>query len=209
MSAEVLKAIKEQTEENDSLDELVLDQIKFSKFTPEVVKAIEKIKGLSFLSLNDCGLTSLEGFPNLPSLIRCEVTDNKIPGSSLSHLAQSTELQSLSLGGNPINSIDDLKPLTTLTKIVQLDLFGCPVSEQDDYREKVFALFPNLQILDNKDAEGEEVEYDDEEGEDGEGDDDEGEDDEYEGDENGDDDEEEFDEDEEEEDEKPKKKSKK
>ena len=38
----VLKAIKEQTEENDSLDELVLDQIKFSKFTPEITKAIGK-----------------------------------------------------------------------------------------------------------------------------------------------------------------------
>eukprot|EP00331_Platyophrya_macrostoma_P021354 CAMPEP_0176445914 /NCGR_PEP_ID=MMETSP0127-20121128/24003_1 /TAXON_ID=938130 /ORGANISM="Platyophrya macrostoma, Strain WH" /LENGTH=203 /DNA_ID=CAMNT_0017831827 /DNA_START=201 /DNA_END=812 /DNA_ORIENTATION=+ len=202
--ADVLKAIRDQTEGNDETDELVLDQIKFSKFTPEISKAIEKIEGLSFLSLNDCGLTSLEGFPKLPNLIRCELTDNKIPGNSLAHLSNSTGLQSLSLGGNPISNIDDLKPLTALQQIVQLDLFGCPVSEQADYREKVFGLFPSLQILDNKDPDGEDVEYaeDDEEGE---GDDD-GEDDEE--DFEGDEDEDGSDEDEEEE-EKPKKKAKK
>ena len=77
----------------------------------------------------------------------------------MTHLSHLTELQSLSLGGNPISNIDDLKALTGLQKIVQLDLFGCPVSEQADYREKIFGLFPSLQILDNKDADGEEVEY--------------------------------------------------
>ncbi len=38
----VLKAIKDQREKNYSLDELVLDQIKFTKFTPEIVKDIGK-----------------------------------------------------------------------------------------------------------------------------------------------------------------------
>jgi len=37
MSEEVLKAIKQQIEENDEADELVLDQIKFTKFTPDMV----------------------------------------------------------------------------------------------------------------------------------------------------------------------------
>mmetsp|Transcript_27709 Transcript_27709/g.31956 ORF Transcript_27709/g.31956 Transcript_27709/m.31956 type:complete len:212 (+) Transcript_27709:85-720(+) len=195
---EALKKIEEQVSGRsaEDVDELVLDQTQIEKFTPELCSALEKYENLFFLSLNDCGLTSLEGLPNLPKLIRFELTDNKIPGSSLSHLSKLVGLQSLSLGGNPISNLDDLRPLTKLEKIVQLDLFGSPISETDGYREKIFGMFSNLQILDNKDADGEEVEYD--EAEDDE--DDEGEDDEFEGDE-GDEDDEDEDEDEEEEEE--------
>jgi len=132
-------------------------------------------------------LTSLVGFPKLPKLIRLELTDNKINGGQLANLSHLTELQSLSLGGNPIATFDDLSALIKLNKLIQLDLFGCPVSEDGKYREKVFIMFPSLQILDNKDKEGVEVDYDEDddyvedfEGE-GEGDDDAGEEDEAEG----------------------------
>ena len=54
-----------------------------------------------------------------------------------------------------------------LQNLVQLDLFGCPISEKSDYREKIFSMFKELKILDNQDAQGNDVEYDedDEEGE--------------------------------------------
>jgi len=166
---EVLAKIEEQVSGRsaEDVDELVLDQIQIERFTPELAKALEKYENLFFLSLNDCGLTSLEGLPKLSKLIRFELTDNKIPGSQLSHLTQLTSLQSLSLGGNPISNLDDLKPLNKLEKIVQLDLFNSPISETEGYRDKIFGMFSSLQILDNKDADGEEVEYEgDEEGED-------------------------------------------
>ena len=47
----VLKAIKEQTEGNDEADELVLDQIKFTKFTPEIAQAIGNNVSLSLFIL--------------------------------------------------------------------------------------------------------------------------------------------------------------
>mmetsp|Transcript_17444 Transcript_17444/g.19862 ORF Transcript_17444/g.19862 Transcript_17444/m.19862 type:complete len:212 (-) Transcript_17444:167-802(-) len=180
---EALKKIEDQASgrNNEDVDELVLDQCQIEKFTPELTKALEKFENLFFVSLNDCGLTSLDNLPNLTKLIRFELTDNKIPGASLANLSKLVSLQSLSIGGNPISSLDDLKPLTKLEKLVQLDLFGSPLSEQDGYREKVFGMFSGLQILDNKDADGEEVEYaEEEEGEDEEDDEEEYDDEEFE-----------------------------
>jgi len=207
MSAQdAIKRIEEQAQDQEGeVQEISLDQIHFQKFTPEIAQALEKHKdSLLFLSLNDCLLSTLENFPTLPNLIRLELTDNKINGKEFEKLAQFKEVQSLSLGGNPVSEYKDLEPLSGLTNLVQLDLFGCPVSEKADYREKVFGIFKQLEILDNQDQDGNDVDYDeeDEEGGDDEGEEDDGED--YGDDEDDDDEEEEEDE----EDEKPKKKSK-
>lgn len=87
----------------------------------------------------------------------------------------------MSLGGNPIESYEDLEPLVELQNLVQLDLFGCPISEKSDYREKIFSMFKGLKILDNQDAEGNDVEYegDDDEEEEEEGEGEEGEEEDY------------------------------
>jgi len=200
-AAEALERINEQVEEQeDDVQEISLDTLELGKLTPEIKAAIEKHKDtLVFLSLNECQLTSLENFPNLPKLSRLELTDNKIPGSELAKLASFTDLQSLSFGGNQLKEFKDLEALKGLSQLAQLDLFGCPIENSDDYRKKVFEIFKELSILDNKDQEGNDVDY--EEGESG----DEG--DEGEEFDEGDDDDD--DEEEEEEEEKPKKKTKK
>lgn len=210
---EVVEKINQQLADQDEPQEVSLDQLHFQKFTNEIVQALEKQKdALLFLSLNDCSLNTLENFPDLPNLIRLELTDNKISGGELTKIAKLKDLQSLSLGGNPIEQYKDLEVLGGLDNLVQLDLFGCPISEKPDYREKVFKLFSKLQILDNQDEEGHDVDYDDEEGEDEgeEGEEGEGDEEEEDFEEGGDDDEEdeedEDDEDDEEEDEKPSKK---
>ena len=43
-----------------------------------------------------------------------------------------------------------------------LDLFGCPITESDDYRQKVFNLLPQLELLDRADKDGKEVEVESE-----------------------------------------------
>lgn len=51
-----------------------------------------------------------------------------------------------------------------------MDLFGCPVTNQLEYRDQVFQLLPNLHLLDGMDREGKEgQESSDEEEEDYEG----------------------------------------
>ena len=43
-----------------------------------------------------------------------------------------------------------------LEKLKNLDLYGCPVTNQPGYRDQVFQLLPNLQLLDGLDKEGKE-----------------------------------------------------
>ena len=79
---------------------------------------------------------------------------NKFPASEISKLAIYKKLECISIGDNQINSINDLKPLTKLEGIVQLDFNGTPFSETKNYRKEVFENFTKLLILDNKDKDG-------------------------------------------------------
>jgi len=168
-SAEVVKAIQEQKTiaDGEDLEEINLDSIPISKFTNDINKELEAITTLYSLSLNDCGITTLENFPKLQSLIRLELMDNKIVPSSLGSLGKSCpNLQSLSLGGNPIKEYDDLKHIQNLTQLYQLDLIKCDICNKPDYRAKIFEMFPSLQILDNFTQDGEPYDYDEENDED-------------------------------------------
>jgi hypothetical protein len=166
-SAEVIKAIQEQKNaaEGEEIEEINLDSIQISKFTNEINKELA-VSTLYSLSLNDCGIISLDNFPKLPSLIRLELMDNKIAASTLGSLGKSCpNLQSLSLGGNPIKEYDELKNIQNLTQLYQLDLIKCDICSKPDYRAKIFEMFPSLQILDNFTQDGEPYDYDEEEGE--------------------------------------------
>ncbi len=78
------------------------------RFTPEVRQELEKYRYLQMLTLNDCGIESLENFPTLPALIRLDLVFNSIPGNQLQHLAASKHLQTLMLGANKIEKLEDL-----------------------------------------------------------------------------------------------------
>jgi hypothetical protein len=54
------------------------------------------------LTLNDCGIVSLENFPTIPSLIRLDMVFNNIPGEHLKYLSNLRHLQTLMLGANKI-----------------------------------------------------------------------------------------------------------
>lgn len=83
--------------------------------------------------------------------------DNKLGDEALKVISSMKKLQALSLCGNEITGIDKLEPLKTL-ELIQLDLEGNEKLTNDpDYRSKVFAMFPNLDILDNCDKEGNEI----------------------------------------------------
>lgn len=60
---------------------------------------------------------------------------------------------------NKISEYADLEPLAKLDKLIQLDLSECPICTKEDYRAKVFEMFSQLDILDNKDADGQSIEY--------------------------------------------------
>ncbi|GJQ10826.1 hypothetical protein GpartN1_g4967.t1 [Galdieria partita] len=151
MEVAVQKAINSRS--RNEVKELYLDnQCRTSK-----PAGLEDFSSLTFLSLNNIGLTSLEGLPRLPKLTTLETSDNMI-STGLSVLANAApRLEVLKLGGNRLANFKDLESLSRLKNLRVLDLYGNPVTNSTDYREKVFAMIPSLEILDGADKEGNEI----------------------------------------------------
>ncbi|KAI8824973.1 uncharacterized protein EV422DRAFT_564330 [Fimicolochytrium jonesii] len=128
---------------------------------------------LEHLSLNNCNLHSVEGFPVLKRLAKLDLGDNKISGG-LETLAALTRLESLDLSNNKIADLETLAPLKQLPNLKLLNLVECEIAKRPDYPDIVFQTLPQLQALDDRDKDGNEVElyseddYDEEE-EEGEG----------------------------------------
>ena len=57
---------------------LILDDMNVDKITDEDKIFLEQFKECQFLSLNSCGLKSLENLPQIEALERLELSDNKI-----------------------------------------------------------------------------------------------------------------------------------
>lgn len=106
------------------------------------------------LTLNDCGIQSLENFPHLPALIRLDMVFNTIPGAHLNYLRGSRHIQTLMLGANRVEKIEELQPLKHFHQLLQLDLINNPICKLPGYRAQVFTLFPSLSILDTLDKGG-------------------------------------------------------
>ncbi|KAG6484342.1 hypothetical protein ZIOFF_052857 [Zingiber officinale] len=100
-----------------------------------------KLAALEHLSVANIRLSSLEGFPHLPSLRRLVLSDNRI-ASGLAALVEAglNALCDLDLSNNRIASIEDLAQLAKL-RLESLDLYECPVTKIEGYRSK----FPDIE----------------------------------------------------------------
>ena len=77
------------------------------------------------LTLNDCGIVSLENFPDLKSLIRLDMVFNNIPGEHLKYLSHLRHIQTLMFGANKIEKVEHLNAFKTMKSLLQIDLlFG-------------------------------------------------------------------------------------
>ncbi|CAN6174310.1 unnamed protein product [Urochloa humidicola] len=111
---------------------------------------------LEELSVAGAHLSSLAGMPRLQSLRRLSLPDNRLSGAAaLAAVAEAcgATLRHLDLGNNLFAEVEELAPLAKL-RVEALDLYQCPVSKVEGYREKVLALIPSLKYLDGVDAEG-------------------------------------------------------
>lgn len=101
------------------------------------------------------GLTSLDGFPSLPSLRKLGLSENKISGG-LQNLISSgaTNLRSLILANNRIASLTELEPLRQLRHLSSLDLLDCPVCSTPGFDKAVFKMLDELKYLNNFDRDG-------------------------------------------------------
>lgn len=65
----------------------------------------------------------------------------------------------MSLGSNCIGSFEEVRCLASIPELIQLDLSDTPLSKLPDYRQRLFEMLPTLEILDNLDRNGGEMEY--------------------------------------------------
>lgn len=103
--------------------------------------------------------------------LKLELSNNRL-SEGLEVLAERCpNLTHLNLNGNKIKDLSTVEPLRKLGNLKSLDLFGCEVTNLNDYQENAFKLLLQLMFLDGydqDDAEGsvEGLEDDEEEDED-------------------------------------------
>ena len=125
----------------------------------------EDFSSLEQLDLQNASLTNIKLFPKLPKLKKLDLSGNRL-SKGLEVLKESPNLKSLSLANNKFKDFDTLKPLTDL-QLTHLDVDGNEFTEsKEDFRKKVFELFPSLVLLDGVDKEGVEANSDDDEDDD-------------------------------------------
>lgn len=107
------------------------------------------LKNLRFLNLARCGLTSLDGLGGLSgNLEELYVAYNKI--TDVCDLIGMEKLKIVDLEANLLTDINQMEILKTAPNITALTLAHNPMSECDDYREKIAELIPSLIYLDEK-----------------------------------------------------------
>lgn len=125
------------------LNTLVLSRNPISEIGGYVVKTRSIVK----LSLSNCRLqtigSSLTSCTELKEL-RLAHNEIKILPVELSH---NSKLQNLDVGNNLISKWSDLKVLSSLANLRNLNLQGNPIAERETLAKKIKKLLPNLQIF--------------------------------------------------------------
>ena len=100
------------------------------------------------MSLNSAGLKSLKNLPKLQRILKLELNENKLQ-TGLDELLIYKTIETIKLQNNQITKLDELEKIGKHDTLSNLDLSGNPISELDNYREKVFEIMENLEILDS------------------------------------------------------------
>ncbi|KAJ2950429.1 hypothetical protein O0L34_g8671 [Tuta absoluta] len=101
---------------------------------------------LKILSVNRCGLTSLDGIWGLSSLRELHAARNQL--EDLQPLAALQKMHTLNIAHNPISDASRLWMLAVCGSLRNLTLEGTPASDEEDYRATVASALPMLVSLD-------------------------------------------------------------
>jgi Leucine-rich repeat (LRR) protein len=160
---------------NEEVETLLLIEHQFERITQDDMNTLAECKNVELFSAPGAGIKSIEAnFPDLPNLSTVMLDENELGSDALVSLTTLKNLINLTLDNNKIESLDKFALLKDLENLKQVNLSGNPVAETEGYREKLFELLPQLEVVDNFDRNGEEVEIEssDEDGSDDDSDED-------------------------------------
>ncbi|KAF5202049.1 Leucine-rich repeat (LRR) family protein [Thalictrum thalictroides] len=113
-------------------------------------ESLVKLKSITKLSLSNCQLQSIgSSLSPLLNLKELRLAHNEIM-TLPTELAHNSRLLNLDLGSNSITRYSELKVLSSLHNLRNLNLHGNPVAEKDDIAKKIKKLVPNLQIFNSR-----------------------------------------------------------
>jgi len=144
------------------------DQELNRELTADDKQYLEEFTNVAILSFTNTKITSLNNLPDLEQLRRIELNGNGLAGSQLVHLLKYKNLHTIKFSDNNVTDFAELEEIKELN-LCKLDLTGSPIAGKEDYREKVFAIFEDLEVLDGEDKDGNPVDSDEDDGEEGEG----------------------------------------
>jgi len=116
------------------------------------IETIPPLPTLSSLTKLSVAHNSVRLVPDLSAnaeLKELRLNDNKILRLPES-IRQCSALEIVDLGNNHMREWTDVAALGSLLHLVNLNLKGNPVSEKEDYKEKILALIPSLRVLDGE-----------------------------------------------------------
>ncbi|KAJ4970739.1 hypothetical protein NE237_003838 [Protea cynaroides] len=116
----------------------------------DIGNSLVKLKRITKLSLANCQLqtigASLSSCVNLKELRLAHNEITTLPAA----MAHNIKIRNLDLGNNLITRWSDLKVLSSLTNMKNLNLQGNPVAEKDKLAKKIKTLVPNLLIFNTR-----------------------------------------------------------
>lgn len=174
MLAAIQDHIKEENLTPSELTEMMFIDTAFEKITAEDMRSLAQYENLEFINFAEVGLKSIEApFPALGQCTAVLFSNNHLGDEAIETLTSLENLESLALDGNQISSLETFSLLSGLSKLKEISLSDCPVASTEGYREKLFKLLPQLEIVDDQDKEGNIIEEEETEDDDSFDDDDE------------------------------------
>ena len=146
--------------EPKEIEELNLDGFneKVESFKLYHKEGLELYNNLIHLSLNNIGLENLSNFPEIKCLMILSLKNNKLKGDDFDILPKLyPNLYKLKISFNQIESIDKLSCLNQL-QLKKLEIKENPFTKNDnEYRDKIYKLIPSLEIVDQMQKNGQEI----------------------------------------------------
>ena len=150
--------VEDETTEGNPWTVLPIKTRKYAKECKEIVLSDRKINKLinfdKFTNLEALWLTNnkLEKLTDLDENFRIKILcvgNNRIISLENSSLSHMKFLQTLFLNNNKLRNLDiNLNVLSELSFLKNLNLFGNPLAEEPEYRNRVIYKMPGLDIFD-------------------------------------------------------------
>ncbi|KAF1379439.1 hypothetical protein PFLUV_G00176070 [Perca fluviatilis] len=112
----------------------------------EKIEGLDRLINLTWLNLSFNSIEKIEGLESLRKLEVLNLSNNRI--SVIENIDTLEKITHFFIANNLIEKLDKVLYLRKFKNLFTVNLFGNPVSKEDDYKFFIAAYFPNLVCLD-------------------------------------------------------------